>query len=96
MKQLSVRILEGVEQWKKTGLLPNGEKWSPYAETNLNQTVGGTPVAEFNTVVGSRLNLPRHVCTEILKILEESGYIKVVWHSPKGARYFLKRNRYET
>jgi len=54
----------------------------------LSSGVMGVDVTEFYSVVCPRLRIPKRAAVATLRFLESSGYIRIVWHSPHGARYF--------
>jgi len=40
MNELSRLIIEAVEEWKKTGRLPNGQEWRPLFEVSKGASNG--------------------------------------------------------
>ena len=90
-KTLSQMLLEGLEEWRKTGVLPNGEKWSPYEEKRLS-AVKKFYVSSFTRMFCSKFNMNRQTAMSILKYLEDSGTIKITWQSPKGSYFILLKN----
>ena len=46
-------VIEAVDEWKRTGILPNGEFWKPESENIITEDVirkgvNGIPVSSFS------------------------------------------------
>lgn len=67
--------------------------WSKMTDTDklLCARLTGWQVADFYELICSRFNLSKSVAKKMLTSLERDGHVKIVWRSPKGARFFIKR-----
>ena len=57
----------------------------------INARVSGCEVASFYEILCSRLNLPKPIARRILIDLEARGHIEIIWKSPRGARFFIRK-----
>lgn len=89
-KKLAKLILEAVDEWKTTGKLPSGESWYPGQENfeKLKERHCGVDLSKFYSEFCPRFNICRELARDMLLYLEMKGKIRIVWHSPKGARFF--------
>ena len=82
-------LVEGLEEYHKTGILPNGERWSPHDEEPFDPLAKKFYVSLFTQMFCSKFNMTRETAISVLRHLENSGVIKIVWHSPKGSYFRL-------
>lgn len=57
---------------------------------NTRSKVCGFEVADFYEFC-AKFNIPKTGAKKVLKHLDEQGYIELVWRSPRGARFFVKK-----
>ncbi len=86
-------VKEAVEKWKRTGILPNGEYWQPFMEDPIDEEiirnrVNGIPIRVFYEKLCSCANLSKEAAKSALLHLQREGYVRIVWRSPKGARFY--------
>ena len=94
MCKLERMLVEALEEWKRTGRLPSGEYWQPADKENdvteeaFRNCINGIQVKSFYEVICSKANIPKKAARSALLHLEKEGFVKIVWHSPRGARFY--------
>ncbi len=93
MCKLPEMLAEAFAEWRRAGRLPSGEYWQPEMEETITEEafrngINGVPVSSFYQEICSKANIPKEAARSALLHLEKEGYIKIVWHSPRGARFY--------
>ena len=96
---LTATIINAIEEWKRTGLLPNGEFWQPSdgikKSVPRNEPfvhVNGLLLDEYYRVVCSRASIRRRASQIVLFYLEDRGLIEINWRCPHGAKIYPVRS----
>jgi len=85
--------MDAIEEWKKTGKLPNGELWQPSLglrkkaeslDSKIYRNNKGILLTDYYTVVCSRANIPRRAAQVVLFYLRDQRMLEINWHSKHG------------
>lgn len=60
------------------------------SEQILRSRVCGFEVNDFYEFC-AKFNIPKTAARKVLRHLDEEGFIELVWKSPRGARFYVKR-----